>query len=101
VPGWPAAGSAITASWATGATLLRGALLPDWTFVAVGACVGPKLVIPLGAYLGGAVITAGLGYSATNGPGALLAAGGVAVAVIAAMVSRRQAAVPGPAGTQR
>lgn len=50
----------------------------------------------LGAYLGGAVIAAGFGYSATNGLGALLAAGGVVVALIAAVGSRRRATAETP-----
>ncbi|WP_432056517.1 MFS transporter [Streptomyces sp. bgisy022] len=52
----------------------------------------------LAAWLGGAVIAAGLGYTAPNGVGALLAAGALVLAVVSAALERRDTDVPAAAG---
>ena len=50
----------------------------------------------LGAYLGGAVIAAGLGFTAPNWVGAGLAGCGLAITLVAARLRRRGGAVPAP-----
>lgn len=56
----------------------------------------------LGAYLGGAVIAAGLGFSAPAWVGVILALGGVVLTVVSYAVQRRQAArgLPVPSDTR-
>ncbi|MGA5821569.1 MFS transporter [Kitasatospora sp. NPDC094028] len=49
----------------------------------------------LAAWLGGAVIAAGLGYTAPNGVGALLAAAALGLALVSAALERRTAATAG------
>src|SRR5689334_14822806 len=51
----------------------------------------------LGAWLGGAVIAAGLGYRAPSAVGALLAAGGLAFLLVSAVLRRRELTAPPPA----
>lgn len=51
-----------------------------------------------GAWVGGSVLAAGFGYSVTNAAGALLAAAGTGVAVIAAITHRRRSRIPVGAG---
>ncbi|MFF0725109.1 MFS transporter [Streptomyces sp. NPDC004134] len=55
----------------------------------------------IAAWLGGLVISAGLGYTAPNWVGAALAASGLALALLSARLERRAAGTAGPAAASR